>query len=141
MKKWAAVSLIMALLLAAVAFGVLWQRALHDDSDVAALAQSGANEAYARFSDFQEKGYDSDYWGGVAAFRVFQEAYTVLSDSASGSANRILCNEIYGSLLIYPEKSGEHIAEIVEVMKMLSGNFMDENCYVRMSELRNALQS
>ena len=141
MKKWTAFVLIAVLLVAAVVFGVLWQRALHDDSDITALARSGAGEAYARFSDFREKGYDSDYWGGVAAFRVFQEAYAVLSEGENASADRILCSEIYGSLLIYPESAKTHIADIVEVMRLLSEDIADENCYVRMSELRNALQN
>lgn len=42
-------------------FCALWQSAAQDRSALRALAQSGTAEAYALFSDFQEKGYDSDY--------------------------------------------------------------------------------
>lgn len=81
-------------------FCALWQSAAQDRSALRALAQSGTAEAYALFSDFQEKGYDSDYWGGVAAFHAFQQAYTSLTDGTDKTANRPLCSAVYGGLLI-----------------------------------------
>lgn len=71
MKRYFSWILVIVLALAAVAMGVLWQRALRDDSDMAALAQAAAGEAYIRFSDYQARGDDGDYWGGVAAFHTF----------------------------------------------------------------------
>lgn len=71
MKKRISLICLLAAVLAAVVFCALWQSAAQDRSALRALAQSGAAEAYALFSDFQEKGYDSDYWGGVAAFHAF----------------------------------------------------------------------
>ena len=63
------------------------------------------------------------------------------SEDTNKSTNYIFCNEVYGSLVLSPELSQTHIADIVYVMKILSENVMDENGYVRMSELRNMLQS
>ena len=132
--------LIIALLFAAGAFCVLWQRALHDTSDVEAIAQAGAAEAYGQFTAYQEKGNDGDYWAGVAAFSSFQRAYGLLAMDTGKSANYAFCNEVYGSLLYSPERSKEHISEILDVMKILSENVLDERGYSRMSELRNALK-
>lgn len=90
---------------------------------------------------YQESGDDGDYWQGVAAFYAFQEAYGLLTEDTNKSANRIFCNEVYGSLVLSPELSQAHISDILHVMKILSENVMGENGYVRMSELRNMLQS
>ena len=56
MGKRISVILIVVLAAAAVTFGVLWQSALRNHSDIKALAQAGANEACSRFSDFQKRG-------------------------------------------------------------------------------------
>ena len=98
-------------------FCALWQSAAQDWSALRALAQSGEAEAYALFSDFQEKGYDSDYWGGVAAFHAFQQAYTSLTDGTDKTANRPLCSAVYGGLLITPERAREHLPEILDAMR------------------------
>lgn len=140
MKKQVSLAIIIVLLLTTTVFCVLWQKASNDNTKLEALAKSGASEAYTRFSDFEAMGNESDYWDGVAAFRVFQEAYVALTDGSSDTANRIFCNEVYGSLLLSPEQSKAYISDIIEVMKMLSENVMDGNAYLRMSELRNTLQ-
>ena len=132
--------LIIALLLAAIVFCVLWQKALHDTSDVEAIAQAGAAEAYRQFEAYQEKGSDGDYWAGVAAFSSFQRAYGFLVMDTEKTANFAFCNEVYGSLLYSPERSKEHISEIIDVMKILSENVLDEMGCSRLSELRNALK-
>lgn len=64
-----------------------------------------------------------------------------MTEDTNKSANRIFCNEVYGSLVLSPELSQAHISDILHVMKILSENVMGENGYVRMSELRNMLQS
>lgn len=103
-------------------------------------AQSGAAEAYALFSDFQEKGYDSDCWGGVAAFHAFQQAYTSLTDGADKAANRPLCSAVYGGLLITPERAREHLPEILDAMRLLAADVTDENAFVHLAELSSALE-
>lgn len=114
---------------------------VHDQTDFTTFAQAEANKAYTSFSAYQESGNDGDYWQGVAAFYAFQEAYGLLTEDTNKSANRIFCNEVYGSLVLSPELSQAHISDILHVMKILSENVMGENGYVRMSELRNMLQS
>ena len=111
MKRYFSWILVIVLALAALAMGMLWQRALRDDSDMAALAQAAAGEAYTRFSDYQARGDDGDYWGGVAAFHTFQEAYACLEAGASQAANRTFCSEVYGALLLSPEQGKAHMAE------------------------------
>ena len=64
--------------LTAVVFCLLWQGARRDHSDLVTLARSGAAETCTRFSDYQAHGDDGDYWGGVAAFRTFQQACALL---------------------------------------------------------------
>mgnify|MGYP004666017541 CR=1 FL=1 len=133
-------SIIMVVLsLLAMIFCVLWQHTVHNQSGFTAFAQAEATKAYTCFSAYQERGEDGDYWQGVAAFYAFQEAYGLLTEDTGKSANRVFCNEVYGSLVLYPERSQAHISDIVCVMKILSENVMDENGYVRMSELRNTL--
>ena len=141
MKKSIAFILIAALSLLAIIFCVLWQHTVHNQTDFTTFAQAEANKAYTSFSTYQESGDDGDYWQGVAAFYAFQEAYGLLTEDRNKSTNRIFCNEVYSSLVLSPELSQTHIADIVYVMKMLSENVMDENGYVQMLELRNTLQS
>lgn len=76
MGKRISVILIVVLAAAAVTFGVLWQSALRDHSDIKALVQAGANEACAGFRTFRKGETDGDYWGGVAAFHTFRQAHT-----------------------------------------------------------------
>ncbi len=140
MKKSSASIIIAVLSLLAIIFCVLWQRTVHNQTDFTTFAQAEANKTYTSFLAYQESGDDGDYWQGVAAFYAFQEAYGLLTEDTNKSTNRIFCNEVYGSLVLSPELSQTHIADIVYVMKILSENVMDENGYVRMSELRNTLQ-
>ena len=140
LRKGISVILIVVLLLAAAAFFTLWQSEKRDTSAYEKMAQAGAAEAYRRFASYAEKGSDGDYWGGVAAFHTFYEAYSFLTEGRDKSANRAFCSEVYGSLLLSPERSKAHIPEIVDAMKLLSENVLDENGYVKMSELRNVLK-
>lgn len=136
MKKRISLICLLAAVLAAVVFCALWQSAAQDRSALRALAQSGAAEAYALFSDFQEKGSDS----GVAAFHAFQQAYTSLTDGTVKAANRPLCSAVYGGLLITPERAREHLPEILDAMRLLAADVTDENAFVHLAELSSALE-
>ena len=140
MKKSVATILIIMLTLSTIAFCVLWQHTVHNQSDFTTFAQAEANKAYTSFSAYQESGDDGDYWQGVAAFYAFQEAYSLLTEDTSKSTNRIFCNEVYGSLVLSPEQAKAHISDIARVMKMLSENVMDEGAYAQMAELRNTIE-
>lgn len=140
MGKRIAVILIVVLAAATVTFGVLWQSALRDHSDLETLAQVSADEACTRFSDFQKRGDDGDYWGGVAAFHSFQQAHILLTEGTSQAADRVFCSEVYGALLLKPELAKAHMAEVIAVMELLSRDVADANAYVRMAELGNTLE-
>ena len=140
MKRYFSWILVIVLALAALAMGMLWQRALRDDSDMAALAQAAAGEAYTRFSDYQERGDDGDYWGGVAAFHTFQEAYACMEAGPSQAASRTFCSEVYGALLLSPEQGKAHMAEVLDAVALLAADVRDENGYLRLADLRNTLQ-
>lgn len=129
----------LAFALAAVVFCAFWQRAAHGTAQLEALAQPSVREACTRFSDYQEHGHDSDYWGGVAAFHCLQSAYTLLAEDAD--ANRAFCSEVYGCLLIFHNRAKAHMAEIAAVKQALSDDIRDETAYLCMSVLRIALQS
>lgn len=91
--------------LAAVVFCLLWQGARRDHSDLVTLARSGAAETCTRFSDYQAHEDDGDDWGGVAAFRTFQQACALLPEQGSDA----VCSAVYGQLL-HPEGAKAHLA-------------------------------
>ena len=139
-KKSIAIMLALCFLALALVFFGLWQSARHERSDLRRLAQAGASEAYQCFLGFQARGEESDYWYGVAAFRSYENAYTLLTEDTNQAGNRIFVNEVYGSLVLFPERSRTHISELLEVLALLSDNVEDPNAYARMSDLRNSLQ-
>ena len=132
MKQLGIKTLVVVLAFLTVIFCVLWQRALHDDSRVSDLARSGVQEARTRFSDFRTRGAETDYWGGVAAFRVFEEAHLLLSED---TAEHIACSELYGSLLLHPEQAREHLPELQGILELLLKDMGDASAFVRMTEL------
>ena len=140
MKKRISLVLIVCLAVLALIFGLLWQNARNNSDDVRMLAQSSAASAYAQFVEYQDKGYESSYWYGVAEFRSFEQAYHLLTENTQKASNYVFCNEVYGYLVLTPESGMAHISEIVEVMEILAQDVEDENGYIRMSELRNILE-
>ncbi len=139
MKKQIAIILIICLTVLALVFGILWQQKKRSHDDALLLAQSGAKEAHTRFVEYQELGHESDYWAGVSAFYSFERAYYLLVEGTNKSVNFTFCNEVYGALLLSPETSQSHMAEVIEVMALLAENVQDENGYLQMSNLRNLL--
>lgn len=140
MKNKLAAVLAVVLALLAVVFCVLWQRAVHDTSELEAFAQAEALKAYTYFTDYQDSRDDADYWQGVAAFHAFTDAYGVMTEDTNKSTNRAFCDEVYAVMTLSPELSQAHIPDIVSVMKLLSENVTDESTYAKMLELRNTLQ-
>lgn len=124
--------------LAAVVFCLLWQGARRDHSDLVTLARSGAAETCTRFSDDQSHGDDGDYWGGVAAFRTFQQACALLP--GQGGDDRAVCSAIYGQLLLHPDGAKAHLPERIAVMEPLAQDPTDASARLRLYELRDLLQ-
>ena len=122
--------------LAAVVFCLLWQGARRDHSDLVTLARSGAAETCTRFSAYQVHGDDGDYWGGVAAFRTFQQACALLPEQGSDA----VCSAIYGQLLLNPDRAKAHLPELIAVMEPLAQDPTDASARLRLYELRDLLQ-
>ena len=122
--------------LATMVFCLLRQGARRDHSDLVTLARSGAAETCTRFSDYQVHGDDGDYWGGVAAFRTFQQACALLPEQGSDA----VCSAIYGQLLLHPEGVKAHLPEIIAVMEPLVQDPTDASARLRLYELRDLLQ-
>ena len=140
MKKHLTALLIIGLAISALTFGILWQRAENSRSDARLLAQAGAADACAQFASYRDTGLESSYWYGVAAFRSFEQAYHLLTEGTNKAVNYIFCNEVYGNLVLSPVVCQARIAELIDVMEILSRDIEDENGYIRMSELRNLLE-
>ena len=137
MQKRIPIVLAAAAVLAAVVFGALWQSAARDNGDLVAVAQAGAIEA--RFSGFLEYGEESDYWGGVAALHTFRAACTLLLEDADRAADRTFCDEVYGALLVTPERAQEQIDALIDAMEPLTTDVRDRTGWQRMAALRDAL--
>lgn len=140
MKKKLAAVLIICLTISSLLFAVLWQRAENSKDEIRQLAQASALDAYSQFVEYQTNGEASSYWYGVAAFRSFEQAYYLLTEGTNKSSNYVFCNEVYGYLVLSPEKSQKHIAEMIEVMEILSVDVENEDGYLRMADLRNNIQ-
>lgn len=140
MKKKLAAVLIVCPAISSLLFAALWQRAENSKDDIRQLAQASTADAYSQFVEYQTNGETSSYWYGVAAFRSFEQAYHLLTEGTNKSSNYAFCNEVYGCLVLSPEKSQKYIAEIIEVMEILAVNVEDENGYLRMADLRNNIQ-
>ena len=140
MKKKLAAVLIVCLAISSLLFAVLWQRAENSKNEIRQLAQASASDACSQFVEYQTNGEASSYWYGVAAFRSFEQAYYLLTEGTNKSSNYVFCNEVYGCLVLSPEKSRKHIAEIIEVMEILSVDVENEDGYLRMADLRNSIQ-
>lgn len=124
--------------LATMVFCLLRQGARRDHSDLVTLARSGAAETCTRFSDDQSHGDDGDDWGGVAAFRTFQQACALLPEQ--GSDDRAVCSAIYGQLLLNPDRAKAHLPELIAVMEPLAQDPTDASARLRLYELRDLLQ-
>lgn len=122
--------------LATMVFCLLRQGARRDHSDLVTLARSGAAETCTRFSDDQSHGDDGDYWGGVAAFRTFQQACALLPEQGSDA----VCSAIYGQLLLHPDGAKAHLPERIAVMEPLAQDPTDASARLRLYELRDLLQ-
>lgn len=136
MKKRFFPLLALVLTAAAVLFCVLWQQARRDQRELLLLARSGAAEAETRFSDYRLRGEESDYWGGVAAWRVFQQAHDLLR-----SEDRLVLNEIYAALLLSPEQARPQLEALTEILAQFVGDPLDQNALLRLYDLRASLQN
>lgn len=137
MKRCLPLLLVLAAMAAAVVFCVLWRQAAADRTQLTDLARSGAAEAVRRFSDYQSRGGDGDYWGGVAAFHTFQQASALLTED--GADDRAVCSAVYGSLLLSPDRAREHLPELIAALEPLARDPMDASARLHLYDLRSLL--
>ncbi len=140
MKKRLQIILIVCLAITTLIFAFLWQNEKNSKDDLLLLAQASANDAYANFVKYQENGHESNYWSGVSAFRSFEQAYYLLTENTNKTVNYTFCNEVFGLLVIHPEKCQDHMDNIIATMYILANDVEDENGHLKMSELRNTLE-
>jgi hypothetical protein len=140
-KKRLAIIAIFCLLITTAVFFGLWQSEKNNLSDVRQLAQISAASALDKFEEYRITNDESDYWYAVAEFRLFEQTYhRLVEQTTNKDGNYLFCNEVYGYLVLYPERSQSHINEIIDVMTILADNVTDDNGYLRMSDLRNTIQ-
>ncbi len=140
MKKRIQMILIICLAVSTLIFTFLWQKEKNSKDDLRLLAQASAKDAYAAFVSFRENGGDSSYWNGVAAFRSFEQAYYLLTENTNKTVNYTFCNEVFGSLVIHPDKCREHMDDIIVTIGILAEDIEDESGHLKMSELGNTLK-
>lgn len=139
-RKWMTALLVFLALSNAVLIG-LWRAAEQDSSDVKALAQAGAVGALQMFREYRDTGEESCWQYAVADFRSFQQAYYLLAEGSGKRTNYTFCNEIYGQLVLAPERSQAYVEELIEAMSLLAEDVTDENGYLRLGDLRNTLRN
>ena len=129
---------IAALMVVTATLAVLWLHARRDASDIARLAQAGANEAYARFAAFSQYGEASDYWGGVAGFYALVQARALLTDG-SVRGRRSAYDDVYSALLLHPERAMAHMDAVVAAAAILADDAGSPAADAKIAELRNLL--
>jgi len=140
MKKRLLIIIIVCLLATTVIFFGLWQQEKNNQAEMTSLCQASAASATNFFSNYQANGVDSDYWHAVAEFRVFEQSYGMLAEGTNKQANYTFSNEVYGYLVLYPERSKKHIDEIIDVMAIIAKDVTDGAGFVRMADLRNNIK-
>ena len=131
--------IIAVLIVACAALAFMWRAAESDMSDVKLLAQAGASDACEQFCEFRDTGEQSSWQYAVGSFRSFMQAYHLLTEGSSQAANYTFCNEVYGAMVLDPERSMAHIDEIIETMTILAGDVTSPSGHALMSDLRNLI--
>ncbi len=140
MKKHTCKVLIVCLIILALVFAFLWQTEKSNRDDLRLLAQASAKDAHSQFKEYQEMGHESSYWYGVAAFRSFEQAYYLLTEGTNKNINYTFFNQVYGALVLSPDKCQSHVAELVAATAVIANDIEDDNGFIRMSELYNLLK-
>ncbi len=135
MKSKSLAVLSVVLLIAAIVFACLWIHERNDRSDWKQTAQIEAGAAYDSFVEYQTHAHESSYRQAAASFYAFKQAYYRYTEDADKSYNYDVSNELYGFMVISPEKCQSHIAEITDIVKLLAENVDDENAYLLMAGL------
>lgn len=103
-------------------------------------AQGSAHEAMKCFEEYRDSGHESDYLYGAAAFKSFINSYKLLTEGdSSQSPSYTYCNELYGSMVLFPGKCQDNIDidSLIDIASLLSEDPLDANAFIKVSELNN----
>ena len=126
---------VLVLLAAAAALGTVTGN--REPAKLRVLCVSGAAGAAEDFREYARTGSETAWWSAVADFRVFMQAYHLLTDG--GNAEYTWCNSVYGFLLRGPERAGEQAEMLARAMKLLAENPEDVNGFEIISRVNNEL--
>ena len=101
-------------------------------------AQGSAHEAMKCFEEYKASEHESDYLYGVSAFKSFINSYKLLTEGdSSQSPSYTYCNELYGSMVLFPGKCQDNIDRLIDIASLLSEDPLDANAFIKVSELNN----
>ena len=75
----------------------------------------------------------------MAALHTFRAACTLLLEDSDQAADRTFCDEVYGALLVTPERAKKHIDALIDTLEPLTKDVRDPTGWQRMMALRDAL--
>lgn len=134
------ITAIVAAILLAIYCVVLWGKVDAEREKLTDLGSSEITSAAQHFDDYSKSGEDSDYYYGVADFRSFMQSYLASLDGSS-DGDYLEMNKLYGSMVLSPERVQQHTAELLEIFSYLTEDYTDQNGYLRMMELNNAIDN
>ena len=104
-------------------------------------AQGSVHEAMECFEEYKESEHESDYLYGVSAFKSFINSYKLLiGGDSSQSPSYTYCNELYGSMVLFPGKCQDNIDSLIDITSLLSEDPLDANAFIKVSELNNIIE-
>ena len=143
MKKHKYILFASCILLVAVAASVFVTIAVQNGitkNEMITTMKRHASDASTDFSEFVKTGKESYYVSAVASFYAFEETYLAYNGQEGSDPNHLFMNEVYGYLILSPEKAKEHAQELSDIMDILAEDPLHANGYYRFSVLRNVLK-
>jgi len=135
-KKKLNIIIIAVLFILSCTFTVLYAVERNDHSELETLCLSGARSALDGFERYIESDADGDYLYAVADFNTYKNAYYQLTESTDYT----VLNEVYGYMVLYPERVKDNIDTITEALKYLSEDYDHMNGIHLMYNARNSIK-
>lgn len=111
------------------------------NAKITALAESGLSSAIIIFSEYDNSGYESDYWSGVASYKQYLETARQVEYDFEGMDLAVYQegNTIYGVMILSPECAREHLSDVITTLKTIREDITALDVHLRLAELKNAL--
>ena len=117
----------------------MWLRGEKEHEKMENLCMTSARMAWQSFEEYASTGDNAEFWYGVGDFRSFMTAYLYLNDNEA-DPNYLYCNEVYGWMVLNPDKVKEDMHVLNSALWILSEDYTDPNGYNLMSVLANVLK-